>query len=209
MKGDSSLETEIDALMAVAQGYFRHKRRIRQPEQIREPLAFKQLRHECPTHECLEEFVKSYARRCLERSAQDLTENEKIEGAVNFWLDVVWPNLPEIRQHSVYQTYLREKPKPKFQPGDLIHHVMFNYRGVVIEADENYNGSPEWYAKLAEYNLPKSKPWYHLLVDNSDQFTYVSEQHLRPDSSKNPVTHPFLDQFFESFQDGRYIRRVN
>ena len=71
----------------------------------------------------------------------------------------------------------------KFSVGQIIHHRMFDYRGVVIDVDPEFQGPEEWYDKMARSRAPKGKPWYHVLVDGSNIQTYVAEQNLEPDQS--------------------------
>ena len=94
----------------------------------------------------------------------------------------------------------------KFSVGELIHHRLFGYRGVIIDVDQNFQASEEWYEAVAKSRPPKNKPWYHVLVHQSEQSTYVAEQNLEPDDSVEPIDHPMLENFFSKFDNGRYIR---
>ncbi len=93
----------------------------------------------------------------------------------------------------------------KFSVGELIHHRLFGYRGVIIDVDQNFQASEEWYEAVAKSRPPKNKPWYHVLVHQSEQSTYVAEQNLEPDDSVDPIDHPMLENFFSKFDNGRYI----
>ena len=93
----------------------------------------------------------------------------------------------------------------KFQVGQLIHHKLFNYRGVVIDVDAIYSGTEEWYKTVARSHPPKDEPWYHLLVHQAEHFTYVAERNMEVDVLKKPIIHPFLNHFFEGMHDGFYI----
>ena len=94
----------------------------------------------------------------------------------------------------------------KFSVGELIHHRLFGYRGVIIDVDQNFQASEEWYEAVAKSRPPKNRPWYHVLVHQSEQSTYVAEQNLEPDDSVEPIDHPMLENFFSRFDNGRYIR---
>ncbi|MCH6565116.1 MAG: heat shock protein HspQ [Proteobacteria bacterium] len=94
----------------------------------------------------------------------------------------------------------------KFSVGELIHHRLFGYRGVIIDVDQNFQASEEWYEAVAKSRPPKNRPWYHVLVHLSEQSTYVAEQNLEPDDSVDPIDHPMLENFFSKFDNGRYIR---
>jgi len=95
----------------------------------------------------------------------------------------------------------------KYAVGQLIHHRMFDYRGVVIDVDPEFHGSEDWYNQVARSRPPKEKPWYHVLVDGSDVQTYVAERNLEPDYSGSPIHHPDIHLHFEDLSPGGYITR--
>lgn len=97
----------------------------------------------------------------------------------------------------------------KFPVGQVINHKKFGYRGVILDVDPVYSGSDEWYDKVARSRPPKYKPWYHVLVEDSNQQTYVAERHLEPDESGEPVNHPLIDIYFEGFENSVYIQKKN
>ena len=87
-----------------------------------------------------------------------------------------------------------------------IYFALFGYRGVIIDVDQNCQASEEWYEAVAKSRPPKNRPWYHVLVHQSEQSTYVAEQNSEPDDSVEPIDHPMLENFFSKFDNGRYIR---
>ncbi len=93
----------------------------------------------------------------------------------------------------------------RFSVGDLIHHRLFDYRGVVVDIDAVFMGSEEWYQQVARSRPPKDEPWYHVLVDGSSQTTYVAERNLEPDQLLTPIDHPLITEHFTRFADGRYL----
>jgi len=95
----------------------------------------------------------------------------------------------------------------RFYLGQIVHHRKFDYRGVIIDVDADFKGSEEWYDEVAQSRPPKNKPWYHVLVDHSDQVSYVAERNLEVDDSLLPVEHPHIDDVFVSFADGVYSPR--
>lgn len=95
----------------------------------------------------------------------------------------------------------------RFSVGDVIHHKLFDYRGVIYDVDPQFMLSEDWYEQVARSRPPKDEPWYRVLVDNGDQETYVAEQNLEPDASDEPIDHPLTGEFFESFESGRYMSR--
>ena len=95
--------------------------------------------------------------------------------------------------------------KPLFFIGQLVHHKKFDYRGVIIDVDAVFEGTEEWYQQVALSRPPKDKPWYHVLVHNSEQMTYVAERHLEQDHSNEAINHPAVDMYFDDFANGVYI----
>ena len=93
-----------------------------------------------------------------------------------------------------------------FSVGELVHHRLFDYRGVIVDVDRNFQASEEWYEAVARSRPPKNRPWYHVLVHESDHFTYVAEQNLEPDKGIEPIKHPALASLFSRFDNGRYVR---
>ena len=98
----------------------------------------------------------------------------------------------------------RHSAQPLFFVGQVVHHAKFDYRGVIVDVDAEFSGTEEWYEQVARSRPPKDKPWYHVLVHNSNRMTYVAERHLEPDGSFQPITHPAIDMYFDSFDNGVY-----
>ena len=99
---------------------------------------------------------------------------------------------------------MSELSRPLFFIGQCVHHKKFDYRGVIIDVDAGFSGTEDWYQQVALSRPPKNKPWYHVLVHNSNRMTYVAERHLEQDSSGEPVDHPALDMYFDGFENGVY-----
>jgi len=101
--------------------------------------------------------------------------------------------------------------KAKFSVGQLVQHDLFDYRGVIIDVDPQFQGADDWYEQVAHTRPPKDQPWYHVLVDNAVHSTYVAERNLQPDETRIPITHPGIARFFDDFQDGAYRlnRQIN
>jgi heat shock protein HspQ len=93
----------------------------------------------------------------------------------------------------------------KFAVGDLVHHQLFSYRGVIIDVDPTFQSTEEWYETVARSRPPKNRPWYHVLVHDAIHTTYVAERNLERDLSAEPISHPMLPHFFSKFEDGRYV----
>ncbi len=90
----------------------------------------------------------------------------------------------------------------QFNLGDIVHHEKRPYRGVIVDVDPAFAGPEDW---LQEGGSPAGdQPWYHLVLDNSEQMAYVPEEQLEPDHSEEPVFNPSLTNLLGEFQDGRY-----
>jgi len=63
----------------------------------------------------------------------------------------------------------------KFSIGQCVHHKLFAYRGVIIDVDPVFLGSDDWYEDIAKSRPPKDEPWYHVLVHDAQNETYVAE----------------------------------
>jgi heat shock protein HspQ len=59
---------------------------------------------------------------------------------------------------------------------------------------------------MARSHPPRDLPWYHVLVDGSDQETYVAEGNLELDDTEQPIDHPLVAMFFDELKEGRYVR---
>lgn len=95
----------------------------------------------------------------------------------------------------------------RFHIGQIVHHRLFDYRGVVADVDPVFSGSDDWYDQVARSRPPKDKPWYHVLVDGATHETYVAERNLEDDTSREPVRHPLVEQIFAGIDDGVYLLR--
>lgn len=93
----------------------------------------------------------------------------------------------------------------KFSIGQIVHHRLFDYRGVIYEIDPEFMLTEEWYEQVARSRPPKDEPWYRVLVDNAMHTTYVAEQNLESTEDLSPVLHPGIEDIFSGFKDGRYL----
>lgn len=75
----------------------------------------------------------------------------------------------------------KETSKPKFCIGQLVHHKMFDYHGVILGVDAEFSSSEDWYEQMAKSRPPKDKPWYHVQVHGGGGTRYVAEQNLELD----------------------------
>jgi len=101
-----------------------------------------------------------------------------------------------------------ESRNAKFSIGQLVEHTLFNYRGVIVDVDPIFQGTKEWYEQVALTRPPKDRPWYRVLVHNAVHDTYVAERNLESDISKEPITHPLIEIYFDNFKNGFYVSNL-
>ena len=107
----------------------------------------------------------------------------------------------------IIKEYNSEDIQAKFQTGDIITHKRYGYRGIIVQTDVHFQGDENWY--LSNQTQPsKDQSWYFVLVDESQQVTYVAEKNLYHDNSGILVVHPMLNLFFSGFDTklNRYNR---
>jgi len=98
-----------------------------------------------------------------------------------------------------------DDPHARFRRGQLVRHVRYGYRGVVVDYDLRCEADAAWYA--ANKTQPsRDQPWYHVLVHGTTQATYAAQENLAPDPSCAPVAHPLLRKYFSGFEGGAYVR---
>ena len=93
---------------------------------------------------------------------------------------------------------------PKFMLGQLVHHCLFDYRGVIYDVDQVFQGSDEWYQQVARSRPARDRPWYRVLVHEFGHETYVAERNLERDNVLEPIKHPWVDHIFAALKDGYY-----
>ena len=71
--------------------------------------------------------------------------------------------------------------KAKYCVGQMIHHKLFDYYGLILSVDHEFCLSEEWYQTMARSSPPKNKPWYHVQVHGGGGLRYVSESNLETD----------------------------
>jgi heat shock protein HspQ len=100
----------------------------------------------------------------------------------------------------------------KFRIGQVVKHRLFPFRGVIFDVDATFSNTEEWWESIPEEIRPeKDQPYYHLLAENdeTEYVAYVSEQNLLADESGEPVRHPQVREFFDTYdrQTGSYRLR--
>lgn len=99
------------------------------------------------------------------------------------------------------------KHEAKFEVGQIIHHKLFDYIGVVFDVDPTFQETEEWYEQMARSRPPKDQPWYHVLVNEADHTTYVAERNLEPAEFPQKIAHPLAEILFNEFDGERYKLR--
>lgn len=105
---------------------------------------------------------------------------------------------------------MRNAGTAKFGIGQVVRHRLFPFRGVIFDVDPVFNNTEEWWNAIPEEIRPrKDQPFYHLLAENgeTEYVAYVSEQNLLVDESGEPVRHPQLREYFESYDSRRKTYR--
>lgn len=95
-----------------------------------------------------------------------------------------------------------------FRAGQVVRHVKYGYIGVIVDYDDHCQSSDGWY--YGNQTQPdRYQPWYHVLVDGTDQVTYVAQSNLMESRDTKKIEHPLLNYFFTETQEGKYIRNGN
>ena len=97
----------------------------------------------------------------------------------------------------------------RYAVGEMVHHKLFDYRGVIIDVDPEFQLTEEWYQTMAQSRPPKDQPWYHVLVHNALHQTYVAERNLEADQITDEIRNPLLSEHFSRFSNGRYVNDNN
>lgn len=99
--------------------------------------------------------------------------------------------------------------EPKFEPGEIIFHKKYGYRGVIVSFDTVCKAPDSWY-QSNQTQPDRNQPWYHILVDGNQQVTYVAQSNLVYDQLNKPVVHPMLNLFFfgHDESENKYLRNT-
>ncbi len=108
---------------------------------------------------------------------------------------------------NLQDSYVIPPTPANFSPGQVVLHMHYGYRGLIIDFDSTFQADDGWY-KANQTQPDKNQPWYHVLVDGQHHVTYVAQSNLLPDPSKEPVIHPMLNLFFSGHDEATnlYLR---
>ncbi len=93
-----------------------------------------------------------------------------------------------------------------YEPGQIVRHKRYSYRGVIVDHDPVCLADDEWYADNAVAPPAKNQPWYYVFVHLTSRVTYAAQSSLITDDSTNKIVHPLLQKFFSTFDKGIYTR---
>ena len=94
--------------------------------------------------------------------------------------------------------------RAKFKIGQIVHHKLFDYIGVIFDIDPTFQGSDEWYEQVAKSHPPKNNPWYHVLVHAAEHSTYVAERNLDTEEHPKAIQNPLVNSLFNKFDGLQY-----
>ncbi|XP_005090883.1 clp protease adapter protein ClpF, chloroplastic [Aplysia californica] len=100
----------------------------------------------------------------------------------------------------------------KFRVGQVVKHKIWGYRGVIIGWDAKAHAPEEWLNKMhpPDKTRWRDMPNYSILVDTRDrgtpQSTYVPQENIEVISNYE-IQHPFIWDYFDSFDGALYIMR--
>ena len=95
----------------------------------------------------------------------------------------------------------------QFAIGQVVKHRLYDFRGVIIDVDPEFDNTEEWWLAIPEEIRPhKDQPYYHLLAENAETeyIAYVSEQNLLLDETGQPLRHPQVSELFTEDENGSY-----
>ena len=91
---------------------------------------------------------------------------------------------------------------PRFQLGQLVRHKRYDYRGVVVAADQGCRGSEGWYRRNRA-EPQRQQRWYHVLVAGTPTVTNAAGENLIAEPQPKQIEHPLVDEYFTGYEEGR------
>ncbi|MBA3536259.1 MAG: heat shock protein HspQ [Tatlockia sp.] len=95
------------------------------------------------------------------------------------------------------------KDSAKFNVGERVIHIQHGYRAVIVDIDPLFQASGRINPQAHKREFATRNPWYRLLVDNSNQMTYVEECQLKRDPSQSTIDNPQVKKYLNE-QAGKY-----
>ncbi len=100
---------------------------------------------------------------------------------------------------------LNEFDKPLYKRGSLVKHKHDGFVGVITDYDMYFINDEELYSK-DERKPDKNKPWYYVLINNTNAISYVSQEYLEQEEAFVDINHPLVDFFFDGIEGNLYKR---
>lgn len=93
----------------------------------------------------------------------------------------------------------------KYNIGDIVKHEHQGYWAVIIDVDPIFQASGRYNPQASKRAFASRNPWYRLLVDNSQQITYVEECLLIKDSNRQRLNVQNSEHFLAEVMDNYRI----
>jgi heat shock protein HspQ len=85
----------------------------------------------------------------------------------------------------------------QFAIGQVVKHRIYDFRGVIVDVDPEFNNTEEWWLAIPEDVRPRN--------ETTAYEAYVSEQNLLIDETGEPVNHPQVAEVFGEFLGASYV----
>jgi len=102
---------------------------------------------------------------------------------------------------------LNEVPKNRFNKGQVLKHKEEEYYGLVVDFDMYFLSNADLDTSKFDKNF-ENKPWYYVLVHDTDLMLYVPEEFMLPIEDDFIINHPLVEVFFDK-KNGHYLRKAN
>lgn len=102
---------------------------------------------------------------------------------------------------------LNEFPKNLYKKGQVLKHKSEDYYGLVVDFDMYFLSNEDLDTKKFEKELA-NKPWYYVLVHNTDLMLYVPEDFMMPVDTGFEINHPLVEVFFDK-EGSSYLRKTD
>lgn len=91
----------------------------------------------------------------------------------------------------------------KFNIGEVVTHRNLRYTAIIIDIDPIFQASAVYNPLVKKYKFATENLWYRLLVNNTNQETYVKESMLSKSLSTKTINNPRINIYLKK-QNGVY-----
>ena len=95
-----------------------------------------------------------------------------------------------------------------FHLGQVVQHRLYGYRGVIVDVDSEFKLTDDWYMQVAKSKPLRNRPWFKILVHNTEYETYEAEENLRAEEHPDKINHPDLKDHFCGYSKGAYVTSI-